>query len=298
MEKKVALALSSGGARGLVHIGVIDELERRGYEIVSISGSSMGALVGGMYAAGTLKDYKKWVVKLTRMDVLGLVDFTIGSKGFVKGEKIFHEMERLGFIPDVNIEDLPIPITILATDIINNLEVVYNSGKVANALRASASIPNVFTPIEIPSGLLVDGGVLNPLPLKHLKTDGADLVVAVDTNALIPYKKPKLEKHHLEESDEDKSIFEQLKERWYEFFEGDEKKKLSETSKLGYFDLLYRVVQVMMGSITQTALKEYPPDVIVRTSKDVSGVFEFYKAKEIIDYGQKTCVKALDEVGL
>ena len=120
MGKKVALALSSGGARGLAHIGVIDELMSRNYEIVSIAGSSMGALVGGMYAAGTLGDYEKWAMKLNRMDVLGLVDFTMGTNGFIKGEKIFEEMQRKGFIPDKSIEDLNIPIVVLATDIINN----------------------------------------------------------------------------------------------------------------------------------------------------------------------------------
>jgi NTE family protein len=298
MSKSIALALSSGGARGLVHIGVIDELERRGYDIVSLSGSSMGALVGGMYAAGTLIEFKKWVTKLSRMDVLRLVDFTLGSRGFVKGERIFDEMQTKGFIPNVNIEDLPKPMVILATDIINNKELVFNKGNLAKAIRASISIPNVITPVEAENGLWVDGGVLNPLPIKHLIKKGADIVGAVDTNALIPYTKPKLQEDHTDGTEEEKSVFDQLKEKWYEFFEGDEKKKLQKDNKLGYFDLLYRVLQVMMNNMTQKALAETPPDFLVQTSKDACGVFEFYRAKELIELGQKACAEALDKTKL
>lgn len=294
----MALALSSGGARGLIHIGVIDELERRGFDIVSLSGSSMGALVGAMYAAGTLNDFKDWITTLTRMEVLGLVDFTFASKGFIKGERIFDEMQKRGFIPDINIEDLPKSMVILATDIINNKEIVFKKGSLVKAIRASISIPNVFTPIEIANGLLVDGGVLNPLPISHLITKGSDLIGAVDTNALIPYKKPTREVVHVDETDEEKSLFEQLKEKWYEFFEGDEKKKLKESHKLGYFNLLYRVLQVMMSNMTQKALEETPPNFLVQTSKDACGVYEFYRAKELIAYGQKACAEALDKAKL
>ncbi len=294
MAKRVALALSSGGARGLAHIGVIDVLQERGYEITSLAGSSMGAIVGAMYAAGTLGDYERWIKGLSRMDVIRLVDFTLGANGFVKGEKIFTEMQKLGFIPDINIEDLPIPIVILATDIMNNTEVVFTKGKLEEALRASVSIPSVFTPIQKDDALWVDGGVLNPLPIKHLSKENADLLVAVDTNALIPFKSTRRKKKEKEESEVDKSTFEQLKERWYELFEGDEKKKLQKVHKLGYLDLMHRTMQVMMNSIIQTTLKEYPPDILIRLSKDISGVFEFYRAEEIIETGAEECRNVLD----
>lgn len=298
MVKKIALTLSSGGARGLVHVGVICEIERRGYEIVSLSGSSMGALVGGMYAVGTLNDFRSWVEKLSRMDVLGLIDFTLGGNGFIKGEKIFDEMLRLGFIPEKNIQDLQKPMVILATDVISSKEIVYDEGSLAHALRASISIPGVFTPVKVSDALLVDGGVFNPLPIKHLKRNNADIIIAVDVNAMIPYHKPAQEKEKHEESEEDKSAFEQLKEKWYEFFEGDEKKKLNKVSKLGYIDMLHRVIQVMMNSMTMQAIKDNPPDVLITTSKDACGVFEFYRAKEIIALGERACAKALDEAGL
>ncbi len=298
MTKKVALALSSGGARGLVHIGAIDEIEKRGYEIVSLSGSSMGALVGGMYAAETLADFKVWVKKLTRLDVLGLVDFTLGTNGFIKGEKIFEEMQHLGFVPETSIEKLAKPMVIMATDLINNKAITYDKGDLRKALRASISIPGVFTPVKVDNTLLVDGGVLYPLPLQQLQKDKADFVIAVDCNALIPYNKPAEKEEDIHQSAEEKSMFDQLKEKWYEFFEGDEKKKLNKSNKLGYIDLLYRVIQVMMNSATQQALKDFPPDVLVETSKDACGVFEFYRAAEIIELGRKACAKALDKAGL
>lgn len=281
----------------MVHIGVIDELEKRGFDIVSISGSSMGALVGAMYAAGTLNDFKDWAKALTRMEVLGLIDFTLGSKGFIKGEKIFEEMEKLGFIPDVNIEDLPKKLVILATDIISYKEIVFDKGNLAEAIRASVAIPNVITPIVKDDGLLVDGGVLNPLPLKQLDTSKTDIIIAVNTNAVIPYDKPK-KLHVHKETEDEKTLFEQFKERWFEFFEGDEEKKLKKDSKLGYFDSLYRVVQVMMNSMVQQAIKDTPPDVLIETSKDACGVFEFYRAKEMIELGQKACVEALEKAEL
>jgi NTE family protein len=293
MGKNVALALASGGARGLAHIGVIDELEEQGYNIVSVSGSSMGAVVGGMYAAGTLNDYKKWITSLSRIDVLGLIDFTLGTTGFIKGEKIFHEMQNRGFISNQLIENLRIPLVVVATDIVNNKEIVFKSGSLEYALRASVSIPNVITPIEIEKGLLVDGGVLNPLPINHLSTENVDLIIAVDINALIPHINSKRKTTKEIDNQNDRSTFDQLRERWYELFEGDEKKKLSKANKLGYFDMFARSYQVMQSSITQHILKQNPPDILLEISKDICGVFEFYRAEEIIGIGRNACKEAL-----
>ncbi|MDD2550888.1 MAG: hypothetical protein PHD00_12445, partial [Bacteroidales bacterium] len=166
------------------------------------------------------------------------------------------------------------------------------------APRASISIPGVFTPVKASDALLVHGGVFNPLPIKHLKSSNADLIIAVDVNAMIPYENPESAAVKHEESEEDKSTFDQLKEKWYEFFEGDEKKKLQKTNKLGYVDMLHRVIQIMMNTMTKQALKDNPPDVLISTSKDACGVFEFYRAKEIIALGERACAKALDEAGL
>lgn len=302
-NRNVALVLSSGGARGLAQIGVIDELQARGYTITSVAGSSMGALVGGLFAAGKLGDFKEWVLGLDKLEVISLIDFTITTKGFVKGEKVFTRMQKLNLVPDVNIEDLPIPYVALAVDISNNNECVFRSGSLLKAIRASIAIPSVFTPASLERSLLVDGGVLNPLPVEFIVRKPTDLLVAVDLNALIPYEKPKLNK-----SSEGKDRYNEkvtaLIQKWDELFghgqpaKPDKNVKRSQKQRIGYFDLLLRSVQLMQSKLTQYALEANPPDVVIPISKDASTVFEFYKGEELIEYGRRMCVKMLDSKGL
>ena len=165
MSKSVALVLSSGGARGVAHIGVIEGLLEGGYKIESISGSSMGAVVGAVYAAGKLPNFKEWISNLDKIDVFKLMDFTLSTQGFVRGEKVFNELKK--FIGDRNIEDLSIPISIIATDIVGKKEVVFQKGELFTALRASAAIPSVLKPSIIDGIELVDGGLYNPIPISH-----------------------------------------------------------------------------------------------------------------------------------
>ncbi len=292
-KKKISLVLSSGGARGLAHIGVIEEILRRGHSITAISGSSMGAFVGGLFAAGTLQGYKNWVLDLDKLDVFNLIDFTFSSHGFIKGEKVFDEMKKQGFIPKVNIEKLPIPLSIVAADIIKNEEVIFTSGDLYDAIRASVSIPNVFTPIELPDGMLVDGGVMNPLPINHIPKIDSDLIIAVDVNALIPYKKPKLPKVNKVEVYEEQNTIDQLKAKWNEFFLNNQKKN-PKKDKLGYFDMLNRTIQVMQDKIIQYTIETSPPDILIQISKHAGGSFEFFKAKEFIEAGRQTCAAVLD----
>lgn len=300
-SKNVALVLSSGGARGLAHIGVIEELQARGYSITSIAGSSMGALVGGLYAAGKITEFRDWVVTLNKKDVLSLIDFTLTTKGFVKGDKVFERMRKLNLIPDINIEDLPIPYAAVAVDIINNKECVFQSGSLLKAIRASISIPSVFTPVSLDNGLLVDGGVLNPLPLKLVKRNPSDLLVAVDLNALNIYEKPKLPKKKVSNENQNER-FAALIQKWDELFghnnfKSTKEKKVTPKS-IGYFDVLMRSVLLMQSKLTAYSTEITPPDVLVPISKDSSTVFEFYKAEELIAYGKEMCAKALEEKGL
>ena len=183
MKQSVSLVLSSGGARGVAHIGVIEELERQGFEIKSIAGASMGALVGGIYATGNLKVYRDWMCKLNKRTVFSLVDFTLSNNGLVKGIKIISELKKI--IPDINIEDLPISYTAVATDIKNKKEVVFEKGSLYEAIRSSISIPTVFTPFKLDSMVLIDGGVRNPIPINRVKRQKSDLLIAVDVNSPI-----------------------------------------------------------------------------------------------------------------
>ena len=167
MSKNIALVLSSGGSRGLSQIGAIHVLEEYGFKIKSVAGSSIGALIGGLYSMGRMNDYAEWVCSLKKKDVLGLMDFTISINGLLKGEKVFERMKT--FIPDVNIEEMAIPFAAVATDIITRQEVVFTSGSFYSAVRASISMPAVFTPVKIGNSILVDGGVINPIPIAHVK---------------------------------------------------------------------------------------------------------------------------------
>ena len=180
MKKRVALVLGSGGARGYAHIGVIEEIEKRGYEIACIAGCSMGAVVGGIYAAGKLKDYRNWIESLDYLDVLRLVDVSF-RLGAIRGEKVFGQIRKI--VGEINIEDLRIPYTAVATDLTNQQEIWFQEGCLHQAMRASAAIPSLFTPVMQGNRMLVDGGLLNPLPIVPVVSSHCDLIIAVNLNA-------------------------------------------------------------------------------------------------------------------
>jgi NTE family protein len=177
-RKTVALTLGSGGARGYAHIGAIEVLCERGYDIIAISGCSMGALIGGVYAAGRMKDYKDWVTGLGQFDVLKLLDVTFNSVGAIRGEKIFSVVREM--IGDTRIEDLPLAYTAVATDLLGHKEIWFQEGPLDQAIRASVAIPSVVTPLVLNGRVLVDGALLNPLPIIPTISSHADLVVAVN----------------------------------------------------------------------------------------------------------------------
>lgn len=300
-KKNVALVLSSGGARGLAHIGVIDELCDRGYNITSIAGSSMGAFVGGLYATGNLDKFKDWVINLDKLNILKLVDFTLSKQGFIRGEKVFEKMQELKMIPDVNIEDLPLKYTAIATDIINNKEVVFESGDLHKAIRASISIPNIFTPVEHNDTYLVDGGVLNPLPLNRVAKADGDIVIAVDVNSIVPYERPILPPTKKELEKLHKEKLSKISEKWDSLFNHGNSNGLDKSekkSKIGYFEILVNTIQLMQYKLSNYSIEKYPPDVLVNISKNSGSIFEFYKGTEFIAYGREACSKALAEKGL
>ncbi|WP_397453383.1 patatin-like phospholipase family protein [Pseudomonas sp. NA-150] len=180
MNKRVALVLGSGGARGYAHIGVIEELERRGYDIACIAGCSMGAVVGGIYAAGKLREYREWIESLDYLDVLRLVDVSF-RLGAIRGEKVFGKIREI--VGEINIENLRIPYTAVATDLTNQQEIWFQEGCLHQAMRASAAIPTLFTPVMQGNRMLVDGGLLNPLPIVPVVSSHCDLIIAVNLNS-------------------------------------------------------------------------------------------------------------------
>lgn len=287
LNKEVALVLSSGGARGIGHIGAIEELEKRGYRVTSVAGTSMGALIGGFYATGNLEIYKEWVCTLSKMDVFNLVDFTVNSSGIVKGEKVIDEMKKM--IPDTRIEELRIPFAAVATDILTEEEIVFTRGSLYEAIRASISIPSVFIPFKLNHWQLIDGGVINPIPANRVVRHPGDLLVVVNLYSRIP---------HLSASEPEKPDGENKNQ--IKYFSKIQKKLdhlIPKSSKdhIGYFNLLNKTTGLMLHRIAELTLEQYQPDITIEISRFAYGSYEFYRAAEIIETGRNAAAKAIDE---
>lgn len=283
-KKEVALVLSGGGARGCAHVGVIKVLERSGFRITSVAGTSMGALVGGIYATGQIAQFEEWITSLDLMEVLRLTDFSISKKGFVKGKKVIDALKTM--IPGRNIEELQIPYAAVATDILNGTETVFTKGSLYEAIRASISIPTVFQPHQINDSFLVDGVLLNPVPVNRVKRSGNDILVVVDVSASIPHEKLNEEStvHSGEEMTEKvKKIQDKL----------DNVIPVRKKDTLGIFNLTNRSISTMVARISELTLEIYKPDLLIRISRESFSAFDFYKAKEIIKEGEMAAIKAL-----
>jgi len=288
MKKKVALVLSGGGARGIAHIGVIEELEKRGYEINSIAGTSMGALVGGMYAAGKLEEFREWMCSLDKMKVFSLVDFTFSADGIVKGDKVLNAIKD--FVPDTNIEDLKIAYSATAADIEIHKEIVYRTGSLYEAIRASIAIPMVITPVIKENAIIVDGGVVNNLPISNVKRNNGDLLVAVYVNANVETIKLKVSK---KEEKEKKSVYLKKLNEFYEHVNIISPKLKKE--KIGYFTLIDKAIVSASLQLVQFSIEKNPPDILVNISRDTCGTYDFYRAEELVEIGRQSAIKILNE---
>ena len=270
-KKTVSLVLGSGGARGYAHIGIIKELVKNGYIIKSIAGSSIGALIGGLYAAGKLEEYEQWVLNFDIFDILKLVDFSFSRNGMINGDKVFKKIEEM--IGDIKIEDLPISFTATATDITNRKEVWIQKGSLKDAIRASIAIPTVFTPMTINGKELFDGGILNPLPILPTISEFSDLVIAVDLNSNIDMKK----KH--------KDIFKKQKSGVKQNISDFLQKNIKKKDNLSYFEIVNKSIETMQEVISRHQLASHQPDIMINIPNKVCEFYDFHKAKELITYG-------------
>lgn len=286
MKRNVALVLASGGARGIAHIGAIKELEHSGYRISSVAGTSMGALIGGIYACGKIDLYERWLEVLTRRRVFELADFTLSTSGILKGRRIIEELKT--FIPDIPIEKMDIPFTAVATDIKSESEVVFDSGSLFDAVRASISIPSLFTPVQAGERLLIDGGVTNPLPLDRVKRTDGDILVAVDVSAPSRAKEHKAD---VETSEEGNSIMERIRRKaLVALHEQDEQQP-----SYNYYTLLSQASSIMIQRISALMVRIYKPDILVSIPGDTYGTLEFHKAQQIMEMGRRSMREAIEE---
>lgn len=292
MSQKVSLVLSGGGARGLAHIGVIEELEKAGYEIHSVVGTSMGAMVGATYAMGKMEAFKNWMYTLDKMKVFSLVDFTLSSHGLIKGDKVLNRIKE--FISDQPIEELDIHFAAVAVNLLQKEEVVFREGSIYEAIRASISIPTLLTPVKTNAGFLVDGGLMNNLPMSEAKRVEGDILVAVDVGANIPVIKPKLTK---KESQDQDSIYQKRVKEFYHQLQklGPSHKEEQKQEKLGYFDLMTKTISLMMEQQTNLNLKYHQPDLLVQISRESAGTYDFYKAEELVEMGRLAFHQAVDQ---
>ena len=296
MNKKVALVLGSGGARGLAHIGAIEELERQGFQITSVSGTSIGSLIGGFYAMGKLQEFKDWVLTLRKKDIYSLMDFTLSNNGLLKAERVFRKMNA--FIPDMLIEEMNIPYSAVATDIINRKEVVFTNGSFYEAARASISIPTVITPVPNNNRILVDGGLLNPVPVSCVARTEGDILVAVNL-----YDGNNVEVFEDEKDIKEKAVTNKA------FMYGsllpstvnDVIKKIIEfipvgnKQSQGYYTLVHFTISVMLERISELSLKVNKPDILINIPVSSAKTFDFNKAKQLIELGRKEARESVSQ---
>ena len=297
MSKRVALVLGSGGARGYAHVGVIRELEARGYEITAISGASMGSLIGGLWATGKLEEYCRWAETIDYFEMIKLMDISLGRPGVIKGDRLFDRVREL--IGDCRIEQLPVPYTAVATSLTSRKEVWFQRGDLVTAIRASSAIPTLFSPVEVHGQLLVDGGVLNPLPMAPAGSAMADMVVAVDLlgDPGSVYGEPLVNKESANKelvNKETRSVFEGLIDKWVGGSKSKGAKKDELSASMSLLELSNQSMEVMQEALSRYKIAGYLPDVMVEVPRNICQFYEFHRFREIEAAGRLLAIRALD----
>ncbi|MCB1753345.1 MAG: patatin-like phospholipase family protein [Gammaproteobacteria bacterium] len=287
--KSISLVLGSGGARGLAHIGIIQWLEEKGYEIESIAGSSMGALVGGIHAIGELDAYAHWVKALRQIDVLRLLDFSFQKSGLIKGDRVISALKEL--TGDRNIEELPISYTAVATNVNDQKEIWLNHGSLFDAIRASIALPTIFTPVRYRGKILVDGGLINPIPIAPTLKDKTDLTVAVDLSAGHDPRCDNTRQEYTGNEPGDSSY----RRRISQFVDSLQQRLVrSNDDEMGVFDVISSAMETMQNTIARFKLASYSPDVTISIPRNSCAFYEFYRAEEMIELGRCHAEKVME----
>ena len=322
--QNVALVLSSGGPRGLAYIGAIEELEERGYRITSIAGTSMGSLIGGMYATGKLKEVKDFLFSLNGWKVFSLMDISLSRNHLVKGDKIIEALQEI--VPDIDIEDLPIPYKAVSTDLLTGEEVIFDKGNLFKAIRASISIPSLFRPVKMGMRTLIDGGIANTIPVNRVERTPGDIIVAFNVNdidvdsirQILVDEADSASRKDLAASErraESRAVFDSVMHNDYMTFPEKVRLAGSHVQKLvqdliskddrpqknfdpdaNYFSLLSRTFDLMNHWNTEYMLKLCPPDILVNMPFDAFGsIADYARAREISEAGRILMKNALDK---
>lgn len=308
--KRISLVLGSGGARGYAHIGVIRELQARGYQIEAISGCSIGALIGALYATGSLEAYAAWVEELDYIDIIRLVDFSWSGSGAIKGERLLARLQD--FIPaGTLIQDLPIPFTAIATDLRAQKELWFQRGDLLQAVHASLAIPGVFVPVKYGDRYLVDGGVLNPVPIMPVVSAHADYIVAVNVTAhpveqnlqdLMPdfftqgggEAPGSLQDWRQALANKAGGMLDRLAP-WLRRAPTDDPVDSTDPADWSKMDMILQSFDITQAALAQYKLAGYPPDLLLEVPKNICGTHEFHRAKPMIELGRRLARDALDQ---
>lgn len=283
MAKDVALVLSSGGARGLAHIGAIEELEAHGYRITSIAGCSMGALIGGVYAAGKLEEFREWMKTVDRKKMLELTDFSFSLNHLVKGTRIIEAI--MEFVPDIPIEDLPIPYCAVATDWKSGHEVVFREGSLFEAIRASISLPSFYEPVKRDGMILIDGGVTNPIPMNRVVRHEGDILVGIDVSGH-DYEAQWRRHHELaEKRKRSTSLSQQILNRL-----------IPDNLDFNYYTMLSRVSSLMIRQNSILMAQLMKPDILVDIQMARYGGFDYDKSERLIAIGRQKTLQAINKL--
>jgi NTE family protein len=297
--KNVALALASGGPRGFAYIGAIEELQARGYTITSVAGASAGSLVGGIFAAGGMKPFKEWLFGLDPVKVMALMDVSVSKNFLVKGERVIKEIKS--FVPDVNIEDLPIPFSAIATDLYTGEEVIFRKGPLFSAIRASISIPSMFKPVKWKGRTLVDGGMVNTFPLNRVQRTPGDILVGFNVN--------QIDAAQIQGFLDSRAAIAQERESEHSLLgriqAGLQQRQLEASASNSWIpvgaddnfaSILQRSFGIMNCSLSRIAIELTPPDVLASLPYDsYHGVYGYSHAEEIATLGRQLMADALDQ---
>lgn len=320
--KDVALVLSSGGPRGWAYIGAIEELISRGYNITSVAGTSIGSLVGGIFAAGKLEEVKEWLFTLDAWKVFSLMDLSISKNHLMKGDKVIGALKEI--VPEVNIEDLKIPYRAVAADLYTGEEVIFDRGPLFDAVRASISIPSLFRPVKYGFRTLVDGGIVNTMPIDRAVRHEGDILVAFDVNDI---DVESIRNSLVEEAREEEDRQEQEKELELEtqtiiravrhndsltLMEklrlagrhgqkvlahkfNEEEPELEFDFEANYYSILSRTFSIMNHVISKTAARMHNPDILVKMPFDAyDNIGDYARAREISERGRELMREALN----
>lgn len=279
----VGLALGSGSARGWAHIGIIQELEAMGIKPGVVAGTSIGALVGAVYVSGQLDAFAEWVGKLTVRDVVGLMDFTF-SGGVVKGEKLFAFFEEQHRNPDI--ESLPQRYVSVATEMKTGREIWITKGKILPAARASCALPGVFAPVQFNGRWMLDGGLVNPVPVSACRALGADVVIAVNLNAqLVGQHLSRASRAEAQaEAEAAQATGRQDRSFWQRVFGYFES---GDPEHPGLFDVVGASVNIMQDRITRSRMAGDPPEVTLVPQLGDFAFMDFHRAAEAIKEGRE-----------